>query len=214
MSSTCPKGQFCISHGIILVCVVLIVISCVYFYFAFFDKQYVKQSSTARSSYSSSSHSQQEEPIQSTRLNVNIVNPTASTTQLTDIYDLTRYRRFYDPLTYPEKSYITRGMPINIPTRGYNPEPQQLGVLTNKTNDKILPLFGNPTYPGSSKWYYYTATDKFNSLKLQVSKKGRNCTAEFGCDELYEDDEITVPSYNEMFKVSIYPNDVPRYIPF
>ena len=105
-------------------------------------------------------------------------------------------------------------MPINIPTRGETPDIQQVGVLRSKTNDKVLALYGRPTYRGSSKWIYYTGTDKYHSIKLPVEKNNRDCTAEYGCDELYEDDEVQVKGSGEVYQTSIYQLDAPRYIPF
>jgi len=105
-------------------------------------------------------------------------------------------------------------MPINIKTRGETPDMQQVGILRSNSNDKVLALYGRPTYRGSSKWIYYTGTDKYHSIKLPVEKNKRDCTAEYGCDELYEDDEVQVKGYNEVFQTSIYQLDAPRYIPF
>ena len=43
---------------------------------------------------------------------------------------------------------------------------------------------------------------------------GRSCTSEYGCDSLYNGDNIFVEGYNDAFKVTIYDNDTPHYIPF
>ena len=134
------------------------------------------------------------------------------------------YERVINPLLPPERSnpYKTPygnhlrgiGVPINIPTRGEVGEYQQVGALVSDKNDKILPIYGRQTYPGSSKWSYYTATDKFREVKLPVFKNKRNCTEEHGCDEIYDKDEIDVPAYNEKFKVTLYSLDTPKYIPY
>ena len=136
----------------------------------------------------------------------------------TNIFQSTTYD---DPMLRPPlRRYVSTdnvpvaAVPINIQTRGPTPEVQQVGVLTSADNDKILALYGRPTYRGSSKWLYYTGTDKYQSLKLPVERAGRNCTDEFGCDELTEDDAVTVKGYGGTFKVSIYNLDAPRYIPF
>tara|TARA_Y100000389_G_scaffold203859_1_gene253785 strand:+ start:379 stop:894 length:516 start_codon:yes stop_codon:yes gene_type:complete len=105
-------------------------------------------------------------------------------------------------------------IPINIPTRGGCDDYRQIGVLTNNDNSKILPLFGRQIWRGSSKWHYSTQTDKLVSVFLPVVKDGRNCSSEYGCDELYENDDVDVPQLNERFKVTIYNIDGPRYIPY
>lgn len=104
------------------------------------------------------------------------------------------------------------GVPINTPTRGYSSDYQQIGVLTG--GDKILPLYGKPTWNGSSKWLYYTATDKFNMIKLPVRNRSKDCTQEYGCEQLDNKDKVEVPAYNQEFEVSIYNLDAPRYIPY
>ena len=147
------------------------------------------------------------------------------------------HERLINPLEPPERRNFhlnpsglevvhTPGIPINVPTRGYSGGMVQVGVLhkdstTDRTNQigqnmepVILPLFGRPTHNGSNKWSYYTATDKNNQVKLPLSNKNRVCNAEQGCDELYDNDSVTVPAYNGDFKVSIYEFDKPRYIPY
>ena len=108
------------------------------------------------------------------------------------------------------------GLPINISTRGPQVDYSQIGVLTNNDNGKntILPLYGRPTYHGSSKWLYYTSTDKYNSIKIPINYKNRNCSDDTGCDELGEGDSLNVPAYNNTFKVTTYQLDKPRYIPY
>lgn len=134
------------------------------------------------------------------------------------------YERTVNPLLPPLRSYPNSnlslnirkiGVPINIPTRGSVGEFQQIGILSNESNEKVLPLYGRPTHTNSNKWSYYTSTDKFNQLKLPVDYKNKKCTGDYGCDELYNDDEIQVPFYKDKkFKVTIYELDAPRYIPY
>ena len=108
-----------------------------------------------------------------------------------------------------------RQLPINVPTRGPTPSMQQVGILTDGDNGTILALYGRPTFRGSSKWVYFTATDKFQSIRLPVWRMKRNCTDDLGCDELYDGDEATVPAYaGKQFKTTLYSLDAPRYIPY
>lgn len=120
----------------------------------------------------------------------------------------------------------TPGVPINVPTRGYVGDYQQIGMLYkeavddesvkpgNNTDSNILPLYGKPLYSNSSKWLYYTGSDKFNNIKIPITVNNRDCTDDHGCDELYNDDTVNIPSYNGNFKVKIYKFDKPRYLPF
>ena len=146
------------------------------------------------------------------------------------------YERVVNPLLPPERrnqyidphshTMVSTGVPINIPTRGESGGFQQIGVLHkietsdetmkvgNNTEPVILPLLGAPTYNGSNKWTYYTATDKYNQIKLPITNNNRKCDSEYGCDELYDGDNVTIPAYNGSFEVKIYEFDKPRYLPF
>ena len=107
------------------------------------------------------------------------------------------------------------GLPINIPTRGLSPEFQQIGLLFRENDQKnVLPLFGKKLYNGSSKWWYYTIANQYNSVKIPLKYKNRDCQGDFGCDELSDNDEVFIPIYNNSFKVKIYQNDQLRYIPY
>ena len=51
-------------------------------------------------------------------------------------------------------------------------------------------------------------------MKIPLSVNGRKCDADYGCDEIYDGDVITLPEYNATFKVTLYDYDKPRYIPY
>lgn len=133
--------------------------------------------------------------------------------------DILRYNRVHDPLTAPERSYpfmMNRNkVPINIETRGQSMEYQQIGFIhsTSEEEKLIYPLYGRQIWRGSSKWTYYTGTDKIHQIKLPIVHNNRQCMSEYGCDQLYDGDEIDVPPYKYKFKVQIYNLDAPKYIP-
>lgn len=135
--------------------------------------------------------------------------------------------RVINPLLPPERSYTnTYGIPINIPSRGPLQSFQQIGILYkenivdtdklpgNNNDSNILPLFGRPTFNGSRRWNYYTSSDKFQNFKIPITRNGRKCSDDNGCDEIMNGDMIEIPSYNGKFKVEIYDYDSPRYIPY
>ena len=57
-------------------------------------------------------------------------------------------------------------------------------------------------------------TDKNNSVKVPISKNGRSCTQEYGCDELMNGDILYVEGYEDTFKATIYDNEHFNYIPY
>lgn len=108
-----------------------------------------------------------------------------------------------------------RGVPINISTRAVDADYRQVGLLTRMGGpEMILPLIGRPLYVSRDKWNFYTMSDKNNMVKLPVSHKGKSCTNEYGCDNLYNGDVVYVEGYNDTFKVTMYDNQVMRYIPY
>lgn len=104
-------------------------------------------------------------------------------------------------------------MPINVRTQGFDTNYRQMGILTSTNNKQIiLPLMGRPLITGRDLWQYYTMSET-NNIKLPISRGKRSCTNEYGCDKLYDGDNVFVQGYNEVFNVTVYDNDVMRYLP-
>ena len=108
------------------------------------------------------------------------------------------------------------GVPINIKTQSYNSNYRQIGILTRHggTKETILPIMGRPLITNRDKWNFYTLSEGNNLLKLPISYKGRNCTSEQGCDDLYTGDMVNIDGYNDSFKVTTYESNSPQYIPY
>lgn len=108
-----------------------------------------------------------------------------------------------------------RGIPINIPTQSVDTTYRQIGILTRLNgSETILPLMGRPLFTNRDKWNFYTISDKNNNVKLPITFKGKSCTNEYGCDNIYNGDTVYVEGYGDAFKATIYDNNVMRYIPF
>ena len=119
------------------------------------------------------------------------------------------------------------GVPINMATSSsanVNTSYQQIGLLTkaeprgkssNSSSDPvIMPLMGKPLFTSRDKWLFYTISDKNNAMKLPIIIKGRNALSEIGVDNVYTSDTVYVQGYNDEFKVTLYENSTPHYIPF
>jgi len=229
---SCPKGQFCISTTMknIFVFLIFVVISGLLWMYA-----------SGKNTYSTlfvSNPSSQPEVHVSPGV---IINPSLSGNGVTlseletigengmvethprQVYRHAQ-RRLSDILLAPERSNPRMspfsidvsqvGVPINEPTRGESGPYQQVGYLQAE-GEKILPLFGRQVYPGSNKWTYYTSTDQYHQVKVPIKINNKDCTGEYGCDEIYGDSKVDVPAYpNRDFKATIYSLDAPRYIPF
>ena len=130
---------------------------------------------------------------------------------------------FFDPHTMPQRdrNYTKNmtdprgGIPINVKTQGYDAPFRQIGILTrNNGGETILPLMGRPLITNKDKHQFYTMNDKNHMIKLPISKNGRSCTGEYGCDDLFNGDTVYVEGYKDSFKVTMYENNSPSYIPF
>jgi hypothetical protein len=106
-------------------------------------------------------------------------------------------------------------IPINVPTQSFDTSYRQIGILTRVNGgETILPLMGRPLFSNRDKWNFYTMNDKNTMIKLPISFKNRSCTSEMGCDNLYNGDTVHVEGFNDIFRVTIYDNNVMQYIPF
>ena len=108
----------------------------------------------------------------------------------------------------------THHMPINQNTQGFETSFSQMGLLTRQNGtETILPLMGKQLLSNRDKWQYYTMSDKNNSIRLPITFNGKSCTAEYGCDSLYNGDTVYVEGYNDAFQITMYENNSIKYIP-
>ncbi len=108
-------------------------------------------------------------------------------------------------------------VPINVSTNigAVDTQYRQLGILTaTNAKGKIIPLMGRPLFTNRDKWQYYTNSDQQNSMRLPVSRNGRSCTNEYGCDKLFTGDTVYIEGINEAYRVTLYDNDTIKYLPF
>ena len=98
---------------------------------------------------------------------------------------------------------------INIRTRGNPDDYQLIGILMKNDIEVAYNLYGRQTYPGSSKYEYYThAIINNNNIKipLDINK------------EIFDGQEININSGSfdnkNTFKVKLYPYNLPKYIPY
>ena len=131
-----------------------------------------------------------------------------------DIQQIQPDETIQEPKKYYDSRYHTRkNMRINIPTRGYPPAYQQVGILTDENDsENIKPLYGRQTYRGSNIWNYFTSLDSHLATKIPVTINNQDCTDERGCQEIYKNDTINIlgKNYNSL----IYQTHAPRYIPY
>jgi hypothetical protein len=110
-----------------------------------------------------------------------------------------------------------RLVPVNVESRGPSPDFTQVGILTrvNGNDDLILPLMGRKLSSSRDKMQYYTMSNTGNlNTKLPVSRNGKSCTGEYGCDEISNGETVYVEGYSDTFKATVYENSRLNYIPY
>ena len=114
-----------------------------------------------------------------------------------------------------ERKTARGGIPINVRTQGVESDYRQVGILTRiNGQEMILPLMGRPLIAGRDTWNFYTMSDNNSMVKLPITFKNKNCSGEYGCDNISNGDTVYVEGYNDAFKVTMYENNTMRYIPY
>lgn len=209
MPKKCPEGVICFENFTLFI---FLLIALVFIYFLFF---------VVSPSYTDNNIVVKKEPSS------NAVLSNLGLARFWNIpsYPYTNNDVLINPYTPPLKDdrYIMRDtipltvpssvVPINVPTQGVDSSYRQVGILTRtNTNDPlIMPLMGRPTITNRDKWQYYSMN---NNVKLPMSYNGKSCTAEHGCDGLYNGDTVYVEGYDDTFKITMYDNNTIRYIPY
>ena len=83
-------------------------------------------------------------------------------------------------------------------------EPHVVGFITDE-DSQVMPLWGTKSHTRRHRWNYHTVNDANNYqsvVRLPVTYQERDCTDEFACDELYDDDVIQVQ--DKEYKVTLY----------
>ena len=200
MGKRCPPGVICIENMTIIFLIIIVVLAVLVYY------KFLNSNNQKDNSVYVVNHPREIPLVNANGFFSNIpsnifYNPFSPPLKNRNIFDM----RSSDP----------RGIPININTRGFDSNYRQVGILTRLNGEEtILPIMGRPLFSNRSKWQYYTMSDKSNAIKLPMSHNGRSCTGDYGCNELTSGDTIYVEGYKDAFKVTIYENDQPKYIPF
>ena len=161
-----------------------------------------------------------EQPIQRTNNNIDVFanNPHNIRTQRDLLYDPYAPPRKNNPYTQPLVSNvdIRGGVPINQNSSGFQDQAYgNVGMLTKVGGNKpvMLPLLGRPLHRSGDKWQYYTFNENNSFIKLPINVNGKCCSSDLGCKEIFNGDTVYVQGYNDIFKVTVYENNYPQYIP-
>jgi hypothetical protein len=103
---------------------------------------------------------------------------------------------------------------LNNPGGGYeNTNMTAKTQQRNFGNSSITGNVGNTSATNApmdlSAW-----SNQHNNVKLPISRNGRSCTNEYGCDKLYNGDTVYIDGVNEAYKITVYDNNTIKYLPF
>lgn len=105
--------------------------------------------------------------------------------------------------------------PVNILSRSIDPDPvgvlRQVGVLYKVFGslNEIYPLYGIKRYRNSDTWDYSTKVGKegnFVHVKVLTKRVNNN--------ELQTNDEVRIDGNTTKFRVTMYDNNFPQYVPY
>lgn len=213
MVRKCPKGVFCIENTTIIfltifvIFFIIIIFQCVFNTLSIIKKEYLAK-------YIEHPFSDRFHFNTFPKIGAGISNHPRDILSNPYLPPLSNSHYFPKNSSDP-RGIPPHGIPINIATRGPRTEWKQIGLLTRLNGEEtILALMGRPLYTNRQKWQYYTLSDKNNSVKLPISKNGKSCTGDYGCDEIFSGDNLFVEGYNDAFKATVYENNTLEYIPF
>ena len=206
----CPPGVFCIENVSFTFLAIVFTGIVMYFFMKgpFQEQPQMHQMHQMHHQMSHQEHPQQHPSMFQTRANYGVSNAQEDV-----------LLNPYVPPLRDDRAMDVRGpvaIPINVSTQGTgNAAYRQVGILTRVNGpETILPLMGRPLFRNRDKWQFYTISEKSNFIKLPISVKGRSCTNEYGCDNVFNGDTVYVEGYNDAFKVTAYDNAVMQYLPF
>jgi len=190
----CPPGVFCLTPGILILFIVVVVGVFMYLY----------------------------TPLQMVPSFVMPPSPPVNVNVMTSDGSDDRYarpprpqRRWDNGPEFPPRGMLPPpdgGYILNTPTRGLPESYQSMGLL--KTGDgQLLPLFGRRVASRSDRFNYYTRTDTNNPVPLPIHYKRRDCQDDVGCDELMSGEEIKIVPTGQTAQATLYRFDGPTYVP-
>jgi hypothetical protein len=212
----CPPGVFCIENVSFTILAIMVTAAVVYFMkgpFSHTQAQTQTQTQTQNQNQNQLHNQVQQHPSMfQSRANYGVSNAQEDVLLNPYVPPMRDDRTMSMDIRGP----IVAAVPINVSTQGTaNAAYRQVGILTRINGpETILPLMGRPLFRNRDKWQFYTISEKSNFIKLPISVKGRSCTNEYGCDNVYNGDTVYVEGYNDAFKVTAYDNSVMQYLPF
>ena len=225
MAKKCPPGIICIENYTFLFFFLLILTILIFMYIKYQQNLTLSNKSLYSTTHNNTSHNNCSNlnpcnNINCTNCNSNkhnlFVRPGHGFSDNNNDILLNPYSApLRDDRVFNNTNYNGPKIPINVPTQSFDTNYRQIGILTRVNGgETILPLMGRPLFSNRDKWNFYTMNDKNAMIKLPITFKNKSCTSQQGCDNIYNGDTVYVEGFNDIFKVTVYDNNVMQYIPY
>jgi hypothetical protein len=224
MARRCPPGVICVQNALFISMFIFLVLLLAFFVY----RSTISLDKTMANNLSVLSHNQNQQ-MNSSNIQSKGFSSLFDNTPLQGLFPRPSYSYsnmendvLMNPYSAPHRDDrvfnfnngdVRGGIPINVRTQGVDSSYRQIGILTRQNgSEMILPLMGRPLITNRDKWQFYTMND--NNIKLPIVNKGKSCTNEYGCDNLYNGDTVFVEGLGDAFKVTVYDNAMAKYLPF
>jgi rRNA processing protein Gar1 len=98
--------------------------------------------------------------------------------------------------------------PINLTVRGFDEGIQQVGTIQKVfgKDNFVYPLYGRKKYRNDNKWEYFVKFGKYGVILPIIPLRN--------FEELNTNDEVYIQSQKDKYRVTMYDDDIPQYLPF
>lgn len=98
--------------------------------------------------------------------------------------------------------------PVNLTVRGFDEGIQQVGTIQKVFGNEnmVYPLFGRKRYRNDNQWEYFVKFGKYGVILPIVPLRNY--------EELNTNDEVYIQGQKGKYRVTIYEDDIPQYLPY
>jgi hypothetical protein len=98
--------------------------------------------------------------------------------------------------------------PINLTVRGFDEGVQQVGTIQKVFGKEnfVYPLFGRKRFRNDSKWEYFVKFGDYGVILPLIPLRNY--------EELNNNDQVYIQGQKGEYRVTMYDDDIPQYLPF
>ena len=98
--------------------------------------------------------------------------------------------------------------PVNLTVRGFDEGIQQVGTIQRvfSRDNFVYPLYGRKRYRNDNKWEYFVKFGQYGVILPIVPLRNY--------EELNTNDQVFIQGQRDKYRVTMYDEDIPQYLPF